>query len=518
MMLRAYFFAFLVWGQTFALISAEVEQVPAAIPGESSLLRKDHLNESGEKLGSIIDDIGASLATTPMAWMNEPAWRGIIWLKVLTSGLLLLVLIIGAPWLQRAIARRLQTPGEGRPPSAFQVLLDAARHPLYLFIWICGIYWALTPLFPHFANSNGSNRAQSLAGHATDAAALIALTWFAVRLVRLVNTRLRVWAAKDGRHSAAILAAILRKGVRLVFPVVALLMVLPLLNLDPDMLLVFNRITSLFLIGSMSWLIIQGLDAFERVLLSRHQLDTPDNHEARRIFTQANLLKKVIVAVVLILTAGSMLMVFDSVRQYGSSILASAGIAGLIIGVAAQRSIAGLLAGFQIAIAQPISIEDVVVVEGEWGRIEEITLTYVVVRIWDQRRLVLPINYFIEKPFQNWTRQTAEVLGTVFLQVDYSAPVGQLRDELTRIVKASSHWDGRVVGLQVTDSKDSTLELRALASAADGSKAWDLRCEIREKLVEYIRTNHPESLPRIRTGLDDRISALKHTAGIAEPS
>ncbi|OYW74366.1 MAG: hypothetical protein B7Z37_18145 [Verrucomicrobia bacterium 12-59-8] len=213
-----------------------------------------------------------------------------------------------------------------------------------------------------------------------------------------------------------------------------------------------------------------------------------------------------------------MLMVFDSVRQYGSSILASAGIAGLIVGVAAQRSIAGLLAGFQIAIAQPISIDDVVVVEGEWGRIEEITLTYVVVRIWYQRRLVLPINYFIEKPFQNWTRQTAEVPGTVFIQVDYSAPVGELRDELTRIVKASGHWDGRVVGLQVTDSLDSTLELRALASAADGSKARDLRCEIREKLVEYIRTNHPESLPRIRMGLDDRVSVLKHAAGKADAS
>lgn len=164
MLLRAYFLVFLVWGQTFSLFSDEVAQVPAAVSGESSLVRKDQMNESGEKLGSFIDDIGASLASTPVAWMNEPAWRGIIWLKILTSGLLLLVLIIGAPWLHRAIGRRLQPPGEDRPPSASQVLLDAVRHPLYLFIWVCGIYWTLTPLFPHFANSNGSNSAQSLAG------------------------------------------------------------------------------------------------------------------------------------------------------------------------------------------------------------------------------------------------------------------------------------------------------------------------------------------------------------------
>lgn len=296
-MLRAYYLAFLVWGQAVALHAAEEEEeeeerVPAAIPSESSLVRKEQMNESGERLGSVIDDIGASLAATPMEWMNEPVWRGIIWLKILTSGLLLLVLIIGAPLLHRAIGRRLQTPAADRPQSASQLLLDALRHPLYLFICVCGGYWTLTPLFPHFANSNGSNKAQSLAGHVTDAVVLIALTWFAVRLVRLVNGRLRVWAAKDDRHSAVILAALLRKGVRLVFPTVALLMMLPLLNLPPENLLVINHITSLFLIGGMSWLILQGLDAFEQVLLSRHQLDTPDNREARRIFTQANLLKK----------------------------------------------------------------------------------------------------------------------------------------------------------------------------------------------------------------------------------
>ena len=167
-----------------------------------------------------------------------------------------------------------------------------------------------------------------------------------------------------------------------------------------------------------------------------------------------------------------------------------------------------LLSGLAIGPA-----DDVVVVEGEWGRIEEISLTYVVVRVWDQRRLVLPINYFIEKPFQNWTRNNAEVLGAVFLRVDYTAPIPELRAELARIAEASPYWDGRSVGLQVTDSRDHTLELRALVSAADGSRAWDLRCEVREKLIAFLRDNYPESLPRIRTTSGERLEGVYASAG-----
>jgi small-conductance mechanosensitive channel len=201
----------------------------------------------------------------------------------------------------------------------------------------------------------------------------------------------------------------------------------------------------------------------------------------------------------------SMLMVFESARQFGASILASAGIAGIIVGFAAQQSIATLLAGFQIAMTQPIRVDDVVIVENEWGRIEEITLTYVVVRIWDLRRLVLPITYFIERPFQNWTRSSADILGTVFLHADYSVPLDALRAELTRILAASPYWDGKVNVLQVTDAKEHTLEIRALASAADASLAWDLRCEVREKLIEFLQRHHPESLPQLRASIDTRL-------------
>jgi small-conductance mechanosensitive channel len=194
-------------------------------------------------------------------------------------------------------------------------------------------------------------------------------------------------------------------------------------------------------------------------------------------------------------------MMFESVRQLGTNILASAGIAGIIVGFAAQRSIATLLAGLQIAITQPIRVDDVVIVENEWGRIEDITLTYVVVRVWDARRLVLPITYFIERPFQNWTRTSADLLATVFLHVDYRAPLDAIREELSRILHESPYWDRRVNVLQVTEARERTMEIRALASAADASLAWDLRCEVREKLIQFLQAHHPESLPRVRAEL-----------------
>jgi len=198
-----------------------------------------------------------------------------------------------------------------------------------------------------------------------------------------------------------------------------------------------------------------------------------------------------------------MLMTFEKVRQLGTSILASAGVIGIIVGVAAQRTIATFLAGIQIAVTQPIRIDDVVIVENEWGRIEEITLTYVVVRIWDLRRLVLPITYFIEKPFQNWTRVTADILGTVFIYVDYTVPIQAVREELHRILQNSKLWDKKVWGLQVTNTTEHTVELRALMSAPDASSAWDLRCEVRERLVEFIQKNYPDGLPKVRAEIRD---------------
>jgi len=192
------------------------------------------------------------------------------------------------------------------------------------------------------------------------------------------------------------------------------------------------------------------------------------------------------------------LMSFETVRRLGTGLLTSAGIASVIVGFAAQRSISNLLAGFQIAFTQPIRLDDVLVVEGEFGRVEEITFTYVVLTIWDERRLVLPLNYFIEKPFYNWTRTTAQLTGTVFLHADYTVPVEALRAELRRLLETHPLWDQRVCVLQVTDSKETTVELRALVSAANAGDLWALRCAVREQLVAYLQAHYPQSLPRTR--------------------
>jgi small-conductance mechanosensitive channel len=253
-------------------------------------------------------------------------------------------------------------------------------------------------------------------------------------------------------------------------------------------------------------MIIQMTHVFEDFFLTRFRIDTTDNLRARRVHTQLRILKKVVVVIVGILAMAAILMNFERARQLGTSILASAGIAGIIVGLAAQRSIGTLIAGIQIAITQPIRLDDVVIVENEWGRIEEITLTYVVVRIWDLRRLILPITYFIEKPFQNWTRTTSDILGTVFIYTDYTVPVGNIRSELERILGESPLWDGKVWNLQVTNTTEKGIELRALMSASDASRAWSLRCEVRENLLKYIQKTHPESLPKFRAEISEPVS------------
>jgi small-conductance mechanosensitive channel len=247
-----------------------------------------------------------------------------------------------------------------------------------------------------------------------------------------------------------------------------------------------------------AWLIVSLTRVLEDVLAERYRLDVADNLQARHVHTQMRVLRRVFLVVLGVITLSLMLMTFPTARQLGTTLFASAGVAGIVIGMAARPTVANLIAGVQIALTQPIRIDDVVIVENEWGRIEEITTTYVVVRIWDLRRLVLPLSYFIEHPFQNWTRVTADILGTVFLYTDYRIPVENVRAELHRILESSGMWDGKVWGLQVTNATEHTVELRALMSAPDASQAWDLRCHVREGLIEFVQRTYPDSLPRVR--------------------
>jgi len=286
------------------------------------------------------------------------------------------------------------------------------------------------------------------------------------------------------------------------FPPLFLFLTLPLIDLSLSVRKPLDRMLSIWTIIGLSWLLFRLFNIIKTFILSRYELSAKDNLDARRVSTQLVVIQRVLGFVVILVAVSLILMTFEKVHQIGVSILASAGIAGIIVGFAAQRSISTLIAGIQIAITQPIRIDDVVIVENEWGRIEEITLTYVVVRIWDQRRLIVPITFFIESPFQNWTRESAEILGTVFMYVDYRAPIDELRSELERIVAETSLWDKRVAKIQVTNTTDKAIELRALVSAENSSNAWELRCTVREKLISFLQQNYPECLPMVRVELE----------------
>lgn len=272
------------------------------------------------------------------------------------------------------------------------------------------------------------------------------------------------------------------------------------------------HVFTILLIVLVVWLLMRAVDVLGDIILLRVRGGVREDLRARRVYTQVNMLRRVAVVIVVTIGFAAVLMTFDRVRQLGTAILASAGIAGIVLGLAAQKTLGNLIAGLQIAFTQPIRIDDSVVVEGEFGQIEEITLTYVVVKTWDLRRLVVPITYFVEHPFQNWTRASTDLLGAVLLYVDYAVPVDAVRGELRRILEGTDLWDRRTGVLQVTNASERTLELRVLVSAADAAKSWDLRCLVREKLVEFIRKNHPEALPRLRADITKSDAANEDVA------
>ncbi|MGH2342387.1 mechanosensitive ion channel family protein [Segnochrobactraceae bacterium EtOH-i3] len=265
-----------------------------------------------------------------------------------------------------------------------------------------------------------------------------------------------------------------------------------------------NALSHLFLItiiGLVGWAMMTATDTAAGLYLRRFKMDVEDNLLARKHITQVRVLKRASDFVIILFTVAVAAMTFPTIQEYGVSLLASAGMAGIVAGFAARPVLANLIAGIQIAMTQPIRLEDAVVVEGEWGWIEEITGTYVVIRIWDWRRLIVPLTYFTENSFQNWTRETGAIIGSVFLHVDYRAPVEAIRAKATEIARASHNWDGRVINVQVTDVLPTVMQLRVLCSARTSPVAWDLRCEMREKLIQFLQQERPDALPRQRAEL-----------------
>lgn len=289
-----------------------------------------------------------------------------------------------------------------------------------------------------------------------------------------------------------------RAPLRFALPIYAIDIATSALHLSGAFAAPVSHLLGLLEIIAIAWLAIKLAFVLSESLVIHYEALGGDDFKTRRIVTQIRLLRRILLAVISVLACGVALMSFRWGRELGGSVLASAGIAGLAVGLAARPTIENLVAGFQLAITQPIRIEDVVIVENEWGWIEEITTTYVVVRIWDLRRLVLPLSYFISHPFQNWTRNSANLMGSAHVYADYSVPVDEVRSELARIVKTLPDWDGHVCVLQVTHATDRALELRALVSASDSGKLWNLRCAVRERLIAFIQRQYPHCLPRMR--------------------
>jgi small-conductance mechanosensitive channel len=251
---------------------------------------------------------------------------------------------------------------------------------------------------------------------------------------------------------------------------------------------------------ALAGVLIAGVYLFEDIMLLRYDMAAADNLKARRVRTQLQLLRRLAIIFLIVIDAGLVLSLFQdsAIWHYGAGLLASAGLASLVLATAAKSTASNLLAGIQIALTEPIRLDDVVIVSGEWGRIEDITTTYVVVKIWDYRRLIVPLSYFIENPFQNWTRNTADLMGTAFLYVDYSVPVKALREEYFRVIGGQPQWDGKIKALQVTNVSEHTIEIRCLMSAKNASDQFDLRCIVREAMLEFIQENYPDAFPRTR--------------------
>jgi small-conductance mechanosensitive channel len=314
-------------------------------------------------------------------------------------------------------------------------------------------------------------------------------------------------ATKTDKRPFSLFDILIRRlGVRILIFITLLLInfLVPLLPLSQKSFYVLNKTIDILLTISFAGILVTLVKVGQDYVYHRYDLSKPDNLRERKIRTQLVFLRKIIVALIIVVTICVILLSFDNLRKLGTGLLTGVGIGGIIVGFAAQRSLGNLLAGFQIAFTQPLRIDDALLVEGEFGRVEEITLTYVVLNLWDQRRLILPINYFIEKPFQNWTRATAEMMGTVILYLDYSVQLEPLRAEFKRLLDASPLWDKRVSAVQVTDATERDVEVRLLVSAENSSDLFDLRCYIRENLILFIRENYPDSLPKTRMELRER--------------
>jgi small-conductance mechanosensitive channel len=377
-------------------------------------------------------------------------------------------------------------------------LLHRALGPATLLVWYYGVYAAVRAAVAGGWLPAGWEWIDPLLSRGAALGVFLCGLWFFFRAADVLDARLRRVAARTAGRIDDVLLPLLGTALRVTVPILALFLLLRVWPISAAALGVARKLLGVALVAALTWVLRRAVVLTDAAVLGPQGLTADTSAERRALYTRVRMLRRIALVLITTFAFAAVLMMFDEVRDLGRSILASAGIAGIVIGFAAQRSLGTLFAGIQIALTQPIRLGDQVLVEGDVGNIEEITLTYVVVRVWDQRRIVLPISYFIEKPFQNWTRVTTNMLSPLVLRVDFSLPVGELRAHLEREIARSAFWDKKVFGVQVTNADAGSMEVRVLASAPDSGASFNLQCELREKAIEWIRGHYPQCLPKVR--------------------
>lgn len=487
---------------------AAVSAVPYPTPEEHPSVpyvpaHFDWLQELAQQFANYIDVLSLQFSGVLGGWSRQPIFFAITPAKVL---LLLLTLVIGfvLAALARALILRYHSLGRAKPITERywrNGILFALRRALTGICILTGAFFAVVPVLPHIGLALGGYPTFAIAAKVAGLGYFATALAFCFRIARLVQHWLNGFVNRPTGRWYYAAFPVLGKALYYNLALIAFSTLIYILQLPEPLRGAGFKITSIAAIITNIVLLIQTVQAVESMVISRSEFLQYDDYRRRRVETRIQVLRRLLVFAILVVGIGAVLMNFQPVRQIGTGLLASAGVAGVIAGLAAQKSLSTIIAGLQIAITQPMRINDVVIVEGEWGIIEEITLTYVVVRVWDQRRLIVPITYFLEKTFQNWTRTSSDLIGTVFLYVDFLISLDELRAETKQIVQGSKLWDQRVFAFQVTDFKPECVEIRILASARTAPELFDFRCEIREKILSFLQDRYPGAFPRARTAL-----------------
>lgn len=418
----------------------------------------------------------------------------------LAGGLLLVTLLLDI--LIRRVLRRTviekETETAGTPDApAWRRWLQAVSAPLSLLVWYYGLYATVRLLSGYLLPPRFVWIDEWLA-NLSGAGAFIGIVWLLYRVARVIEMQLRTTAVASPGRLDDVLLPLIGAALRVLVPVTALFFLVRLWPLESHTLQSVNKLIAVVFITAFAWLVLQAVKLTERTLTSSKELRATANYNGRAFVTRVSVLRKIVMVLIIVFALSAILMLFEEVRDVGRSIMASAGVAGIILGFAAQRSLGGLFAGLQIALTQPIRLGDQVKVEDVVGVVEEITLTFVVLRIWDQRRMVVPISHFIENSVINYTRTSSAQTGFVLLRADFTLPVPEFRAHIEGLVKKSPAWDKKNFSVQVTDAQHESMELRIICGAENPGDAFNLQCEVREAALDFIHRRYPQCLPKAR--------------------